>query len=125
MGSAILEEVAPPVPLQASLLADYVEFNDYDDGNDEYILDYIDLILFAILTQIERSKQYQQNPTEALLHEISEHSAYISRAEKCLNVHIRRIIQNFKTTINYDVCMSGASVLDTRIIIENETDITH
>jgi hypothetical protein len=78
----------------------------YDD-DDEYIADYIDLVLYAIVSNIERQKGYQSNPTDALLQEILNHSASITRAENCLNIHIRRIIRNFKTSINYDACMLG------------------
>jgi hypothetical protein len=55
---------ANPVPLHASLLDDYVERNAYNDDDDEYIADYIDLVLFAIVSNNERTKTYQLNPTE-------------------------------------------------------------
>ncbi len=81
--------------------------NQFDDDDDEYIADYIDLVLYAIVSNIERQKSFRHNPTDALLQEILNHSASITRAENCLNIHIRRIIRNFKTFINYDECMLG------------------
>jgi hypothetical protein len=101
LGLAIMEGSSNPVPLQPCLLEDYVEFNNYDEDDDEYITDYIDLVLFAIITNIERKNAYQRNPSNALLQEIIAHSASITRAENCLNVHIRRIILNFKTICTF------------------------
>jgi hypothetical protein len=63
--------------------------------------------LFAIVSNIERQQAYIANPTDALLHEIRQSSASITNAENCLNVHIQRIIRNFKETIHYDAIMSG------------------
>jgi hypothetical protein len=54
LGSAILEGDPNPVPLHPSLLDDYVELNNFDDSDDDYISDYIDLVLFAIVTTIGR-----------------------------------------------------------------------
>jgi hypothetical protein len=106
-GSAVLEsDVDPPVPLQTYLQDDYVELNQFDDDDDESISDYIDLVLYAIIKNIERQTAYRLNPTDALLLEIREHSLSITLAENCLNIHIQRIIKNFKTTINYDALMS-------------------
>ena len=77
-----------------------------DEDNDEHISDYIDLILFAIVTNLDRHKAYLLNPTVSLLNEIHEHSTYIANAESSLNIHIWRIIQNFKATLHYDAYMS-------------------
>ena len=111
-----------PVPLLASLLEDYVNQNNFDDEDDEYISDYIDLVIFAIITNIERMNAYQHHPCNALMHEIHEHSASITRAENCLNVHIRRIIRQFKTTIKYDETMSH--IIDIATDITNDVEIT-
>ncbi len=97
-----MENEFTPVPLHQDLLNDYVEHNSFDEDDDEYISDYIDLILFAIVTQLERRKAYLLNPTTALQDEIRTHETYISNAESSLNVHILRIIRNFKASINYD-----------------------
>ncbi len=59
---------------------------------------------------MERHKEYLQNPTLTLREEIQENSNYISNAESSLNVHIQRIIGNFKASINYDACMSSSNV---------------
>ena len=79
--------------------------NRFDEDDDEYINDYIDLVLYAIVLNIERQKAYQRNPSDTLLQEITAHSASITSAENCLNIHIRRIIRNFKTSVNYDAHM--------------------
>ncbi len=68
---------ANPVPLHTSLLDDYIERNAYDDNDDEYIADYIDLVLFAIVSNVERTKTYKLNPTKSLLLEIRNHSLSI------------------------------------------------
>ena len=77
LGTAIVEA---EVPLHPDLLHDYVEYNSFDDGDDEYVSDYIDLILLAIITQVERCKTYSLNPTTALMDEISAHDAFITTA---------------------------------------------
>jgi hypothetical protein len=105
LGSAAVDDDPTPVPLHPDLLNDYVEHNNFDEDEDECISDYIDLILFAIVTQMERFKTYLLNPTIALLSEIRTHDLYISNAESSLNVHIIRIIHNFKVSVNYDACM--------------------
>ncbi len=109
LGSAIMDNEPSSVPLHPDLLLDYIENNSYNDDDDEYVSEYIDLIIFAIITNITRYKHYVLNPTAALLAEIQKHSTYISRAESCLNIHIQRIIRNFKMTIQYDELMSGTS----------------
>jgi hypothetical protein len=96
-----------PVPLHASLLDDYVARNAYDDDDDEYIADYIDLVLFAIVSNIERARNFQLNPTALLLLEIRQHSFSIVRAENCLNIHVRRLIQKFKSDIHYESTLSA------------------
>ena len=63
LGSAILDGNPNPVPLHSSLLDDYVDTNHFDDGDEEYMNDYIDLVLYAIVLNIERQKAYQSNPT--------------------------------------------------------------
>jgi hypothetical protein len=99
-----------PVPLHASLLNDYIDRNDYDNDDDEYVADYIDLVLFAIVSNLERTKVYQLTPTESLLMEIRNASQSIARAENCLNPHINRIILKFKSDINYDGIMSAVDL---------------
>jgi hypothetical protein len=105
--NASIDAIANPVPLHASLLDDYVERNAYDDDDGEYIADYIDLVLFAIVSNVERAKQFQLNPTTLLLLEIRRHSLSIVRAENCLNIHIQRHIQKFKSDIHYDGILSA------------------
>jgi hypothetical protein len=90
LGTAIVEA---GVPLHPDLLNDYVEHNSFDDGDDEYVSDYIDLILLAIITQVERYKTYSLNPTTALMDEIRAHEECITNAESSLNVHIVRIMR--------------------------------
>ncbi len=84
-----MDQEPSSVPLHADLLLDYIEHNSHDEDDDEYVSEYIDLILFAIITNIEQHKAYLLNPTTTLLDEIRVHSNYISRAESCLNVHMR------------------------------------
>ena len=122
LGSVIMDHDPNPVPLLAPLLEDYVNHNNFDDDDDAYISDYIDLVLFAIITNIERMNAYQLQPSNALMYEIHEHSASITRAENCLNVHIRRIIRQFKTTIKYDETMS--QIIDIATDITNDVEIT-
>jgi hypothetical protein len=49
LGSALMDDTPSQVPLDSSLLADYVQHNAYDENDDEYLTDYIDLTLFAIV----------------------------------------------------------------------------
>ena len=79
------------------------------DDNEEAISDYIDLVLFAIVQNTKRHQEFLLNPNPDLSRQMAEHSEYITNAENCLNVHIRRIIRNFKTQIGYDVCMQASS----------------
>ncbi len=72
----------------------------------------------AIVSNLERHKTYRANPTDALLEEIRQCSASITNAENCLNVHIRRIIRNFKADVHYDEILSGADDL-TRSKVES------
>ncbi len=44
-----MDDTPSQVPLDSSLLADYVQHNAYDENDDEYLTDYIDLTLFAIV----------------------------------------------------------------------------
>ena len=81
-------DIANPVPLHTSLLNDYVQHNAFDDDDDEYISDYIELILFTIVTNMECHKVYLKNPSLTLYNEIQAHSGYIATAESSLNVHI-------------------------------------
>ncbi len=128
LGTAAVDNEQSPVPLHPDLLNDYVEHNSFDDDDDEYISDYIDLILFSIVTQMERLQSYLSNPTIALLGEIRAHDTYISNAESSLNVHITRIIRNFKVSVGYDECMSRTTTQTTtdaatesiRIMIETD-----
>jgi hypothetical protein len=132
LGTAAMDNEPHPVPLHPDLLHDFVMNNSFDEDDDEYISDYIDLILFAIVTQMERQKTYLLNPTSALLEDIRTHSTYISRAESSLNVHIVRIIRNFKASINYDAWMSGTLTAEGQIVPShtaktqfNEIDTAH
>ena len=128
LGTAIVED---EVTLHPDLLNDDVEHNSFDEGDDEYVSDYIDLILLAIIQQVERYKTYHLNPTPALFDELQAHEAYISNAESSLNVHIVRIIQNFKTIICYDTYLSSpksqikidAAYNSTRIAVDDD-DLT-
>ena len=100
------------VPLHPDLLSDYVESNSFDEDDDEYVSDYIDLILFSIVTQMERIKAYLLNPTIALLGEIRAHDSYISTAESSLNVHIIRIIRNLRhRSAMMHVCLALQPIL--------------
>ncbi len=119
LGSAIIDDVPNPVPLHPSLLDDYIANNAYDERDDECISDYIDLTLFAIVQTMERQREYLSNPSNALRNEIAIHSASITRAENCLNIHIQRIIRDFKNSIRYDESMSD-TLLANRT--ENEND---
>jgi len=122
-GSVILESephADNPVLLHTSPLEDYVAMNAYDDDDTEYIANYIDLVLFAIVSNLERVKVFHQNPTDALLQEIHNHSASITNAENCLNVHIRRLVGKFKLDVNYDGLMSEVSTSVTRIAVEQD-----
>jgi hypothetical protein len=98
-----MDESPSPVPLDSSLLADYIQHNAYDENDDEYITDYIDLTLFAIVQNMERLDEFRVNPTSTLMQDITEHSITITLAENCLNVHIQRIIRNF--------CQNSSSTL--------------
>ncbi len=71
------------------------------DDTDEEVSAYIDLIILAIVTNAKRHEAYIQHPSVELLQEIHEHSTYITAAEGCTNVHIQRIIRNFKSLIKY------------------------
>ncbi len=126
LGSTAMDNEPSYVPLHVHLLADYIEHNAYNDDDDEYVSEYIDLVIFAIITNIERYNTYVLNPTAELLAEIQVHSGYISMAESCLNVHIQRIIRTFKASLYYDELMSGEHVGATAdVSIHNEqTDIT-
>ena len=73
-----------------------------NDEDDDQIAAYIDLIILAIVTNMERQHAYRAAPSVQLRHEITEHSRFITNAELCTNVHIQRIIRNFKTSIKYD-----------------------
>jgi hypothetical protein len=70
---------------------------------------------------MERHKEYLQNPTLAIQEEIQENCNYISTAESSLNVHIQRIIGNFKALINYDACMSSFNVEQTTTATNAQT----
>jgi hypothetical protein len=63
------------------------------------------------------------------MQDINEHSDSITRAENCLNVHIRRIIRNFKTTVKYDELMSSVNLangaVDKEVEATNEVEITN
>ncbi len=86
--------------------------NAYNDDDDEYIADYIDLVMFAIVSNIERVKVFRQNPTNALQQVIHAQSNSITRAENCLNVHIQRLIRKFKSDVNYEGIMSDVPFFD-------------
>ena len=54
---------------------------------------------------MELHKEYLQNPTPTIHAEILANSHQISVAERSLSVHIRRIIRDFKATVNYNATM--------------------
>jgi hypothetical protein len=74
--------------------------------DDDEVAAYIDLIILAIIKTMERQKDYIAHPNAALQLEIREHSQFITDAENHLNVHVQRIICNFKSLIQYDDCMA-------------------
>ncbi len=61
---------------------------------------------------MERLEEFRVNPTAALREDITEHFLTITHAENCLNVHIQRIIRNFKRSINYDANMADLRALN-------------
>jgi hypothetical protein len=83
LGSAILENephANNPVPLHTSLLDDYVAMNAYNDDDDEYIADYIDLVMFEIVSNLERVKAFRQHQLMPLCRKfISTHFDYQRR----------------------------------------------
>ncbi len=56
---------------------------------------HIDLITLAIIKNIERQQNYLKHPTDELFAEVAENSTFIQQAENALDVHSRRIIDNF------------------------------
>jgi hypothetical protein len=77
------------------------------DDDEDTISDYIDLVLFAIVQNMKRHQEFSLTQNPGLLQQMAEHSEYITNAENCLNIHIRRIIRNFKTQVGYDACMQA------------------
>ena len=73
----------------------------FPDETDEEVSAYIDLIILAIVTNAQRQEAYVQNPSVESLQEIHKHSTYITAAEGCTNVHVQRIIRNFKSLVKY------------------------
>jgi hypothetical protein len=81
-----------------------------DDADDENVAAYIDLIILAIITNMENQTTYLQNQSIQLRHEIIKHDTFITIAENCTIVHIQRIIQNFKKSINYDATIAKGNI---------------
>jgi hypothetical protein len=92
----VLEHV-PPTTVPPALL---------DDEDDDQIAAYIDLVILAIIKNMEHQQVYIESPSAQLRHEIAEHSKFINNAETCMNIHIKKIICNFKTLIKYDEVMT-------------------
>jgi hypothetical protein len=86
LGSVILhrdpDEVDPVSP-HTDLLDLDDSRNAYNEDDDESVSEYIDLILLAIVSNLERHKTYRTTPTDALLVEINQCSAFITNAENC------------------------------------------
>jgi hypothetical protein len=88
LGSVVLERIQPTFFL--------------DDADDDEVATYIDLIIQTILNNMERKHAYREAPSAQLQQEITEHSQLIAQAENCTNLHIQRIIRNFRQSIKYD-----------------------
>ena len=73
----------------------------FPDESDEEVSAYIDLIILAIVNNAQRQEAYVKNPSVESLQEIRKHSTYITAAEGCTNVHVQRIIRNFKSLVKY------------------------
>ena len=71
---------------------------------------------------MERLEEFRENPTAALREDITEHSITITHVENCLNVHIQRIIRNFKTSINYDAKMADLKSLTDLTTTDNKNN---
>ena len=84
---------------------------------------YIDPILLAIIQNIERQREYRQNPSPQLLHEINEHSSYITNAEHFItDIHIQRSIQQFKIHLGYTEISQDQEVDSLFVLME--ADVT-
>jgi hypothetical protein len=64
------------------------------------------LVILAIFQNIERQQEYLKHPTIELKHVVHRHSQYILRAENQMGIHTRSILNNFKTLIRFEECMS-------------------
>ena len=95
-----------------------------EDANDEDIAAYVDLLIAAIHTNLQRQMEYLRNPSPQLRQEIREHSMSLATAEKCTNVHIQRIVRNFKADIHYDDIMPDDGVDDTTITLPSDITVT-
>ena len=107
LGSVALERIPPTFFL--------------DDADDDEVAAYIDLIILAIINNMERLKQYTQTPSHQLRHEIIDHDTNIATAQLCTNIHIQRIITNFKSTINYN---DNSLIVETRLQTALITEMT-
>ena len=81
-----------------------------DEHDDTATAEYIDLVILAIFQNIERQQEYLKHPTTELKHDVHRHSQYILRAENQMGIHTRRIINNFKTLIRFEECMSTLQI---------------
>ena len=77
-----------------------------DDAEDDDTADYIELIILAIIKNMERQQAYRAAPSVQLRREIKEHSRFITNAKNCTSKHIQRSNRNFKQTIKYDDLVS-------------------
>ena len=87
-----------------SVTLDYLQPTFFlDDADDHDVASYIDLLILAIQTNMERQQHYTQHPSPQLRQDILDHDALITTTQKCTNIHIQRIIIDFKTSIHYNV----------------------
>jgi hypothetical protein len=92
-----------------------------DDADDNEVADYIDLVILAIITNMDRQTTYLRNPSIPLRREIIEHDMFITTAENCTNVHIQRIIRSFKTSIRYDATIANGNITENQATNEINT----
>jgi hypothetical protein len=90
------------------------------DADDNEVADYIDLIILAIVNNMERQDAYLRNPSTQLRREILENSTFITTAENCTKIHIQRIIRSFKTSIHYHEVIINGNIME-----HQETKLTN
>ena len=125
LGSTLVDNVNAPNrlsvdPIQSQDGNSLDGHNHYDDDDEDSISEYIDLILYAIVQNIERQREYRLSPKPQLLRDIHQHSSYITNAENCTNIHIQRIIRQFKTSVGYDPMTSESNEDVITIPTDNE-----